>query len=805
MTPVYYEIAIFSFVGMLVFGFRLQQKKNGIPFAYHPIEIGVIYFFAHIFPVLMEENRDFRHLRFLWVDLVFLVLAYLSYRNEQKKKEILPLVVFYLLNPAISVCLLSSNVTYQLIVIVVAVLICFVGIRIPISYLSLFYFVSLPLSFWVYFAITDFAGPHIFVIMLILSTATILACCGIYLYLRFRTPEDLQANPANKKAVSSKSKTAPAAASKKAVSSKSKTAPAVASKNATWDTLVVSILTILCGFLIFWRLGSQQAPETEYYFELNNNAGNELILDLGMEYELSEIVIYLGKVDNRLFSFSYFDEQTGQWVLVKENENVSSVFCWNRISCPMRVRFLGVVSMYEKAYVNEMILLDAQGNVITPVNAGVYANLFDEQEKFPGNATYYDQTMFDEIYHARTAYEILNGDSIYEYTHPQLGKILMGIGITIFGMTPFGWRFVCAVMGLLLIPLMYFLVRQMTKKIWISMVATLFLMFDFMHLTLSRIGTLDIIIAVWVVAMFTAMYLSLQKMEQNAPLIENPATDVALRKKLLLQEIVLLVLTGVLTGLAIATKWTGLYAAAGLAICIFLYLLEHYPKPENWKKAKTHLTILFFTCVVAFLIIPFIFYVLSFYPFWKMNPGKNVFALAYEMSVNMYQYHKGITETHPYMSYWYEWLWNKQPLLDAITVFDDGKVSSVATFGNPLVWLVGSIAVVVNVILWRCKKDRNARFFCIAYLSMLLPWLLVYRTVFIYQYFCSVLMFFPMCANACMALEVKNRKAAYVVAGTLVLGALVLFMIFFPEVTGFPVQGEYINELLEWIPSWVFA
>lgn len=30
-------------------------------------------------------------------------------------------------------------------------------------------------------------------------------------------------------------------------------------------------------------------------------------------------------------------------------------------------------------------------------------------------------------------------------------------------------------------------------------------------------------------------------------------------------------------------------------------------------------------------------------------------------------------------------------------------------------------------------------------------------------------------------------------------------MIFFPEVTGFPVQGEYINELLEWIPSWVFA
>ncbi|MGN0346180.1 MAG: hypothetical protein ACI4DU_02735, partial [Lachnospiraceae bacterium] len=69
----------------------------------------------------------------------------------------------------------------------------------------------------------------------------------------------------------------------------------------------------------------------------------------------------------------------------------------------------------------------------------------------------------------------------------------------------------------------------------------------------------------------------------------------------------------------------------------------------------------------------------------------------------------------------------------------------------------------------------------------------------------SVLMFFPLCANACRALEEKNRKAAYMVSGILVLGALVLFMIFFPEITGMAVSGEYINEMLEWIPSWIFA
>ncbi|MBR2717342.1 MAG: glycosyltransferase family 39 protein, partial [Oscillospiraceae bacterium] len=51
----------------------------------------------------------------------------------------------------------------------------------------------------------------------------------------------------------------------------------------------------------------------------------------------------------------------------------------------------------------------------------------------------------------------------YEITHPPLGKAIISLGIRLFGMTPFGWRFMGALTGVLMVPLMYLLVKQLTK------------------------------------------------------------------------------------------------------------------------------------------------------------------------------------------------------------------------------------------------------------------------------------------------------------------------------------------------------
>ena len=55
----------------------------------------------------------------------------------------------------------------------------------------------------------------------------------------------------------------------------------------------------------------------------------------------------------------------------------------------------------------------------------------------------------------------MHGLNTYEWTHPPLGKVMMMIGIQLFGMTPFGWRFMGALMGVLMLPLLYLIVKQL--------------------------------------------------------------------------------------------------------------------------------------------------------------------------------------------------------------------------------------------------------------------------------------------------------------------------------------------------------
>ena len=79
----------------------------------------------------------------------------------------------------------------------------------------------------------------------------------------------------------------------------------------------------------------------------------------------------------------------------------------------------------------------------------------------------------------------------YEYTHPPLGKDLMMIGIALFGMTPFGWRFMGTIMGILMVPVMYLLVKQLVKRTDLSFIGCFLMTFDCMHFTQTRIATID--------------------------------------------------------------------------------------------------------------------------------------------------------------------------------------------------------------------------------------------------------------------------------------------------------------------------
>ena len=98
--------------------------------------------------------------------------------------------------------------------------------------------------------------------------------------------------------------------------------------------------------------------------------------------------------------------------------------------------------------------------------------LFDEQEMASTKATYMNSTYFDEIYHPRTALEHLNNVYPYEVSHPPLGKLIISIGIMIFGMVPFGWRFMGTLFGVLMVPVLYVFLKNLFGKTPVAVCGT---------------------------------------------------------------------------------------------------------------------------------------------------------------------------------------------------------------------------------------------------------------------------------------------------------------------------------------------
>lgn len=176
-----------------------------------------------------------------------------------------------------------------------------------------------------------------------------------------------------------------------------------------------------------------------------------------------------------------------------------------------------------------------------------------------------------------------------------------------------------------------------------------------------------------------------------------------------------------------------------------------------------------------------------------------------ENQQSMLTYHgKTVVEsTHAYSSRWYQW-----PVMWRPIWYYSGTVSAalkegISSFGNPLVWWVG--IPVFFYILWTAirYRDQKAMFLCVGYLAQLLPWTLVFRTTFIYHYFPAVPFVVMMIGYAIGLLYKKNKNikiAAFVYAGL----AVGLFILFYPVLSGQPVDPEYVKTYLRWIPGqWV--
>lgn len=669
------------------------------------------------------------------------------------------------------------------------------------------------------------------------------------------------------------------------------------------DVIIMLAGTVLYGILAFVNLGATVSPQTawtannyktipytlpdtdESQFLQENTEMDDvlqtqehtvfeketLILDLGQERRFT--VFYLPGI-HYYFNASFTIESGNENAFWDERycmANEGACFQWQHIADPMEGRYVRITANDHNLMLFEILFRDYKTGEVIPAALVESSNgnpsaasLCDEPYSMEGDVpSWYNSTYFDEIYHARTAYEHLHGMRTYETSHPPLGKVLMSWAVSIFGMTPFGWRFAGALAGVLMLPGMYLLAKLLSRNKWAGLFALLMMAFDTMHFTQTRIATIDSFVVLFII---WSVYFMLYWFRMD------------FFAKPFWKTLIPLLLSGIFMGLSIASKWTGCYNVVALAIIFFWgfgrryrewldarreaqqyngHAASHntrYPVPQKKKNKNGNkpaspvvpqqalairekgytLWVTIGLCVIFFIIIPLVIYYLSYIPYFAYDGGvtveKVINAAIGDYGMLWYHSQEGLGMNHSYFSPWYEWPVIAEPMYYYSHSYGTKEATStIMLLGNPAVWwgcLIGLFAFMGIAIFRHIRNDvykyenpgaalryvpfsntqpRDFRFalLILCFLVQYLPWVLVPRGTYIYHYFTSI-PFIILCTAVCLdKLHERQPKMALVLGAVMLAAALALFIAFFPYASGITVSRSWL-QAMQWFDQWLY-
>ena len=547
---------------------------------------------------------------------------------------------------------------------------------------------------------------------------------------------------------------------------------------------------VLSAVMTFINLGDVRFPSSAFYWKEDQ----AVTMDFGQIMPFQGVIYLNGDMNDQGFSVLFWNESEETWELCHE-ESAEKAFCWTGFALDITTRFIMIISDTPNLSVIEMSFL-SNGSYVVPANfdTGESPALFDEQKYIPEYAYSQNCMYFDETVHALTAYDFINGRFPTERTHPPLGSSIIALGIKLFGMSPFGWRFICALFGVIIVMPLYALAKLMFGSRRLAFLAAFVFIFDFMRFVQSRVATLEITLVTFIVCMFLFMF----KYIQTSP-------EDRLSRKALLN----LGCSGAFMGLAASVKWSGLFAGFGLGVIFAFTWFEaraHYAGLHNEGKSdvneyKKDLTRTVKWCLLFFGVVPIVIYCLSYIQFANAA-GRSWPESIIKGQAEIFNVQTNLTLTHDDQSRWWTWPLDLQPIKFCMTVLSDGISGGISTFGNPVLWWSGFLALIWCVKRWFKDKDKTARFLCIAWFAQVLPWAFISRMTFIYHYFPCV-PFLALMTVHFIKTRPEPRRWWYALAyGAL---ALTVFFVFYPVLSGVPVSSPDYIKWLQWLPGWQFA
>ena len=566
------------------------------------------------------------------------------------------------------------------------------------------------------------------------------------------------------------------------------------------DWIVLGAITAVYAVVAFVGLGTTNTPHSFLHYTDGNQYA---LIELNEPQELTGLRYFTGlNTSNYRLQLSAdgqtWLEQTAEDGSSPMTQTYREEFRWcdavlNEGSGP--VKYIRIISGADQ-YLGEIALYGADGALLTAdefTAAPGCEALVDEQYAIQEKYSYKNGTYFDEIYHPRTAYEMILNIWPYEITHPPLGKAIISLGIRMFGMTPFGWRFMGVLFGVLMLPPMYILLKKMSGFTMVSACGTVVFAFDFMHYVQTRLATIDTYAVFFTLLMFLFMYFWLTEPEGKRGLLW-------------------LGLAGLSFGLGAASKWVCFYAGAGLGVLWVIHWIIRFSRAKRKKPWDEFLKNVAW-CILFFILVPAVIYYASYWtyapsqgvdgPFRLFKPGYMKIVL--DNQKYMFNYHSDLEATHPYSSKWYQWVLDIRPILYYLESFpEDNARSSFAAFSNPLVAWGGILAV--GGMVWLAVKDRDEKavFILVGYFANLLPWVLISRLTFAYHYFpCTV---FLVLAIARIFEDLRRRDVQWRYSiGSFTAVCVLLFAMFYPVLSGVKVSMMYTKYYLKWFSdTWPF-
>ncbi|MEV6313877.1 phospholipid carrier-dependent glycosyltransferase [Streptomyces sp. NPDC051776] len=478
--------------------------------------------------------------------------------------------------------------------------------------------------------------------------------------------------------------------------------------------------------------------------------------------------------------------------------------------------------------------------------------------------------IFDETYYAKDAWSLLrygyegtwpkNANDLilgdpqkiplspeHSYVvHPPVGKWTIALGEQLFGLTPFGWRFIAAVLGTLSVLMLCRIGRRLLRSTALGCLAGALLAVDGLHFVMSRTALLDLVLMFWVLAAFGCLLVdrdrtraklaaALPKDASDTDVLPDP--DVGDRLRLGLRPWRLA--AGLCLGLAIATKWNGLYILAAFGI---LTVLWDAAARRTAGARRPHRAMLKRDALPAFLStlpVAIATYIASWTGWfatrggyfrdwastpphqgglWSWLPGGLRSLWHYQAEV--YDFHVKLTSPHTYQSNPWSWLVLGRPVSyfyespragqDGCPVDTADKCArEVLAIGTPLLWWAACFAVLYVLYRWAFRRDWRAGAILCGIAAGWLPWFMYQeRTIFLFY----AVVFVPfLCLALAMMLGAmlgprgsseRRRAMGAVGAGVLVLLIVWNFIYFWPIYTGQAIPLDSWRDRM-WLDTWV--